>query len=29
MIVGEHLKGWDMTVNLTINKQMNNVRNSW
>ena len=28
MIVGEHLKGWDMTVNLTINKQMNNVRNS-
>ncbi len=29
MIVGEHLKGGDMTVNLTINKQMNNVRNSW
>ena len=28
MIVGEHLKGGDMTVNLTINKQMNNVRNS-
>ena len=29
MIVGEHLKWGDMTVNLTINKQMNNVRNSW
>ncbi len=29
MIVWEHLKWWDMTVNLTINKQMNNVRNSW
>ena len=28
MIVGEHLKWGDMTVNLTINKQMNNVRNS-
>ena len=28
LIVGEHLKGGDMTVNLTINKQMNNVRNS-
>ncbi|GHW02869.1 GTP-binding protein [candidate division SR1 bacterium] len=29
MIVGEYLKGTnDMTVNLTINKQMNNVRNS-
>jgi GTP-binding protein len=29
MIVGEYLKGNnDMTVNLTINKQMNNVRNS-
>ena len=28
MIVGEHLKGGDMAVNLTINKQMNNVRNS-
>lgn len=30
MIVWEYLKGTnDMTVNLTINKQMNNVRNSW
>ncbi len=29
MIVWEHLKWWDMTVNLTINKQQNNVRNSW
>ena len=29
MIVGEHLKWWDMTVNLTINKQQNNFRNSW
>lgn len=28
MIVWEHLKGWDMTVNLTINKQMTNVRNA-
>lgn len=28
MIVGEHLKWWDMSVNLTINKQQNNVRNS-
>lgn len=29
MIVGEYLKGHnDMTVNLTINKQQNNVRNS-
>ena len=28
MIVGEHLKWWDMTVNLTINKQQNNFRNS-
>jgi len=28
MIVWEHLKWWDMTVNLTINKQQNNVRNS-
>ncbi|MDD2537673.1 MAG: translational GTPase TypA, partial [Candidatus Absconditabacteria bacterium] len=29
MIVGEYLKGNnDMTVNLTINKQQNNVRNS-
>ena len=29
MIVGEHLKWGDMTVNLTINKQQNNFRNSW
>ena len=29
MIVWEHLKWWDMTINLTINKQQNNVRNSW
>ena len=29
MIVWEHLKWWDMTVNLTINKQMTNVRNAW
>ena len=29
MVVGEHLKWWDMTVNLTINKQQNNFRNSW
>lgn len=28
MIVGEHLKGWDMNVNLTYNKQLTNVRNS-
>jgi len=28
MIVGEHLKGNDMVVNLTINKQMTNVRNA-
>lgn len=28
MIVWEHLKWWDMTVNLTINKQMTNVRNA-
>ena len=28
MIVGEHLKGGDLTVNLTINKQMTNVRNA-
>lgn len=28
MIVWEHLKGGDMTVNLTINKQMTNVRNA-
>lgn len=29
MIVWEHLKWWDMTVNLTINKQQTSVRNSW
>lgn len=28
MIVGEHLKGGDMNVNLTYNKQLTNVRNS-
>lgn len=28
MIVGEHLKGWDLVVNLTVNKQLTNVRNS-
>ena len=28
MIVGEHLKWGDMTVNLTVNKQMTNVRNA-
>ncbi|MFA7285080.1 MAG: translational GTPase TypA [Candidatus Absconditabacterales bacterium] len=28
MLVGEHLKGGDITVNLTINKQMTNVRNA-
>lgn len=28
MIVGEHLKWWDLNVNLTINKQQTNVRNS-
>ena len=28
MIVGEHLKWGDMSVNLTINKQMTNVRNA-
>jgi len=28
MIVWEHLKWWDMVVNLTINKQMTNVRNA-
>ena len=28
MIVWEHLKWWDMTVNLTINKQQTSVRNS-
>jgi len=28
MLVGEHLKGADIVVNLTINKQMTNVRNA-
>jgi GTP-binding protein len=28
MIVGEHLKGSDIVVNLTVNKQLTNVRNS-
>jgi GTP-binding protein len=28
MIVGEHLKGGDLIVNLTVNKQQTNVRNS-
>ncbi len=28
MIVGEHLKGGDLIVNLTVNKQLTNVRNS-
>lgn len=28
MIVWEHLKWWDLNVNLTINKQQTNVRNS-
>lgn len=28
MIVGEHLKWWDLVVNLTVNKQQTNVRNS-
>jgi GTP-binding protein len=28
MIVGEHLKGGDLVVNLTVNKQQTNVRNS-
>jgi GTP-binding protein len=28
MIVGEHLKGGDLSVNLTYNKQQTNVRNS-
>ena len=28
MIVGEHLKGGDIVVNLTVNKQMTNVRNA-
>ena len=29
MIVGESAKPWDMTVNLTKNKQQTNVRESW
>jgi len=29
MVVWEHLKWWDLIINLTINKQQNNVRNSW
>jgi GTP-binding protein len=29
MIVWEHLKGADLVVNLTVNKQLTNVRNSW
>lgn len=28
MIVGEHLKGGDLNINLTYNKQLTNVRNS-
>jgi GTP-binding protein len=28
MIVGEHLKGADLVINLTVNKQLTNVRNS-
>lgn len=28
MVVWEHLKWWDLIINLTINKQQNNVRNS-
>jgi GTP-binding protein len=28
MIVGEHLKGGDLVINLTVNKQQTNVRNS-
>lgn len=28
MIVGEHLKGGDLIINLTTNKQMTNVRNA-
>lgn len=28
MIVGEHLKGGDLVINLTFNKQQTNVRNS-
>jgi GTP-binding protein len=29
MIVGEHSKWSDIVVNLTVNKQLTNVRNSW
>jgi GTP-binding protein len=29
MIVGESAKPWDLSVNLTKNKQQNNVRESW
>lgn len=29
MIVWEHLKWWDLVVNLTKNKQQTNVRESW
>lgn len=29
MIVWEHLKWWDMIVNMTKNKQQTNVRESW
>lgn len=29
MIVWEHLKWWDLIVNLTKNKQLTNVRESW
>ena len=28
MVVGEHLKGADLVINLTVNKQMTNVRNA-
>ncbi len=28
MIVGEHLKWADLVINLTVNKQLTNVRNS-
>lgn len=29
MILWEHLKWWDIVVNMTFNKQLTNVRNSW
>ncbi len=29
MIVWEYLKGWDMMVNITKNKQLTNVRTAW